>query len=417
MERRPSASVRARDWWWVFDPRESLRARAALVFGGGTILFTLLVGWIGGTLLRRQLESQLGSAFESLAVQVSNTIDRRIYERYRELQFAANLDPLRDPRTDPAARRRVLEALLAATPDFAWIGFADPSGFIVAATGKHFERESARERPWFVGAQEHGYAGNLHEMPALTNLLAPADRDARVLDLAVPVVGLNGEFAGVVAAHVRWGWARDVQLGIVPETARRERLGVTMYSAARDVLLDSGASGWSIPPEPPALPSRSFRGSMLETTAEGSVYLTGYIRSRGHAEFRGFGWLTTVRQPVARALAPARELQLAIARWGFLFSGTMLVVSWIFAGRLARRLDGVAAAASRIQSGDILTVIPRPRGETELDRMCGAVGGLVQDLRPKDQPSPESPAPAAPIPPPPSNYVRPTGSDPRRVVW
>lgn len=413
MERRPSASASPRDWWWVFDPRESLRARAALILGGGAIVFTLLIAWIGGTLLRRHLESQLGATFESLAAQVSNTLDRRLYERFRELQFVASLPSLRDPRTDPAERRRVLEALQVSVPDFAWVGVADPSGYIVAATQKQFEKESARELRWFVQAQEHPYAGPLREFPALTGSMPVPDRDPRVLDIAVPIIGMNGEFAGVVASHVRWGWAREAQLAIVPESAKREHLGVTVYSAANEVVLDSGATGWTIPPEPPALPQRRFRGSMLETTAEGSVYLTGYIRSRGHAEFRGLGLLTIVRQPVRRALAPAHELRLAIARWGFLFSGTLLVVSWIFAGRLARRLDAVTAAAGRIQAGDILTVIPQPRGNAEIDHMCGAVGGLVQDLRPKDNPAPEPSSP----PPPPSGYVRPTGSDPRRVIW
>lgn len=412
MERRPSASTPARDWWWVFDPRESLRARAALLFGGGAIMFTLLIAWIASTLLQRHLESHLGSTFEGLAVQVSTTIDRRLHERLRELQFAASLPALRDPRTDPAERRRVLEALRAAVPDFAWVGLADPSGYIVAATEKRFEKESARERPWFVGGQETPYAGPLREFSDPTNSLNLSDRDPRILDLSVPIIGLNGEFGGVIAAHLRWGWAREAQLAILPESARREHLGVTVYSPTKEVLLDSGATGWSIPPDPPALPSRNFRGAMLETTPEGSVYLTGYIRSRGHAEFRGLGWLTTVRQPVSRALAPAHELRLAIARWGFLFSATLLAASWIFAGRLARRLQAVTAAAGRIQSGDILTVIPRPRGTAEIDRLCGAVGDLVQQLRPKDEP-----VPPPPEPPPPSGYVRPTGSDPRRVIW
>lgn len=34
----PSASA-TEHWWWIFNPRLSLRARTALVFGGGAALF------------------------------------------------------------------------------------------------------------------------------------------------------------------------------------------------------------------------------------------------------------------------------------------------------------------------------------------------------------------------------------------
>lgn len=124
----------------------------------------------------------------------------------------------------------------------------------------------------------------------------------------------------------------------------------------------------------------------------------------------GSGW--PIRPAtLAQALAPAREFQLAIARWGFLLAVVFAVVSWVFAGRTVRRLDSVGAAASRIRNGDILAVIPQPRGTAEIDRMCGAVSELVEQLRPKDPPPPNTPGQ------PPSDTVRPQGSDPRRVIW
>ena len=116
MEHRPlrePAPPVTTDWWWIFDPRYSLRARASLIFGGGAILFIVLLSWIAGTVFRRHLESQLGSSFETLAWQVSDKIDRAIYERYRELQFTASLAPFRDGATPAGERRRVLETLLA----------------------------------------------------------------------------------------------------------------------------------------------------------------------------------------------------------------------------------------------------------------------------------------------------------------
>src|SRR4051812_36820279 len=95
-----------REWWWIFDPRLSLRAAAALIAGGGSLLLVLLITWIASATVRRSIEAQLGSTFETLAVQLADKIDRTIYERYRTLQLAANLSALRSPDTSSADRRR-----------------------------------------------------------------------------------------------------------------------------------------------------------------------------------------------------------------------------------------------------------------------------------------------------------------------
>ena len=222
------------------------------------------------------------------------------------------------------------------------------------------------------------------ELPALTRELIGSDesRSSRYLDLAVPVHEPDGRFLGVLGAHVQWDWSREVQLSVIPESARRERIGVTVYSATGDVLLDSGGSGWSQPLEAPSIPeARKFRGTLVEPTASGTIYLTGFARSRGYRDYRGLGWLVAVRQPANLALAPVRDLQRTIFGWGALLTVALVTTSWISAGRLARRLHTIELAANRIREGDVLTVLPHPRGEGELAQMCGALGELVQELR------------------------------------
>jgi HAMP domain-containing protein len=389
MESRPVSEPASppRNWWWIFDPRESLRGAAVCFFLGGGVVFTVLIASLAGRTLHRSLESHLGGSFETLAVQVSDKLDRTIFERYRTLQLAANLAALRDPATAPADRRRVLAALQDTTPDFAWIGFLDTTGRIVAATKSDREGTSAEMRPWFRGAREQPFAGNPHEAPeiAAAGLLAgEGENSARFLDLAVPVTDTDGRFAGVLATQVRWDWAHEVQLSVVPETARRERIGVTVYTGNGEVLLDSGGSGWTRPPDLPAIPDRrKFRGNLIEPTTLGTTYLTGFMRSRGFREYRGLGWITAVRQPVDQAFVPVTELQHSIARWGFVFTGLGMIGAWVFAGRISRRLRSVGTAASRIQSGDILATLPSARGEGEIEQMCGALSRLVEDFRAK----------------------------------
>lgn len=404
MERRPPpAPPSARDdWWWIFDPRLSLRARAALLTGGCMLGFTVLVTWLAGTMVHRSLERQTGATFETLAFQVGDKLDRVIHARQHELQLASALAPFRNGEAAPADRRRLLDAVQENARDFAWIGFADAGGTVRSATGGIFEGTAVGNRPWFLIARERAYAGGMGEQPALTRELTGSDenRPARYLDLAVPVHEAGGRFLGVLGAQVQWDWSREVQLSVIPESARRERIGVTVYSAAGDVLLDSGGSGWSQPPEPPTIPeAQKFRGTMVEPTSSGTAYITGFARSRGYRDYRGLGWLIAVRQPAALALAPARDLQRTIFGWGALLTAVLVAVSWISAGRLARRIHTIELAARRIRGGDVLTVLPLPRGEGELAQMCGALGDLVQELREKpasDRPDRTSPASAEP---------------------
>jgi hypothetical protein len=382
----PERSAHQHDWWWIFDPRLNLSARAALVFGGSVVAFTIVFAGLAATIMRRETERQVGANLETLAFQLSDKLDRIIYERYRELQLAASLVPFRTRDVPPTERRRLLDAVQSSAREFAWMGFADASGMITASTQSLFEGTPVDARPWFLIGRERPYAGQLIEQPALARALTRRDDDraTRYLDLAVPVRAENGQFLGVLGAHLSWDWTRDLQTSILTETMRRERINATVYSGNGDVLLDSGSSGSTQPPDAPAIADpRRFRGALVEATRTGETFLTGFARSRGHREYRGLGWVIAVRQPLDLALAPARELQQRIVGWGIVFAITMILASWFAAAKFARRLRAIGTAANRIREGDVLTVLPRPPGEGEMAQMCGALGDLVEDLRAK----------------------------------
>src|SRR3954465_12906280 len=99
MQASASSAPDPDDWWWIFDPRQSLRARAVMIFGGLALGFSLLLGWTGETLFRRHLTRQLGPAFETLAFQIGDKLDRALDERLHALQLAANLAALKNPAT------------------------------------------------------------------------------------------------------------------------------------------------------------------------------------------------------------------------------------------------------------------------------------------------------------------------------
>ncbi len=386
----------ADDWWWIFDPRLSIRARATLWVAGTGVAFTLLASWLTGAVFQRSLEQPAGRHFESRAVQVGDKVDRAISERFRELQLLANLDAIRQASETRSASPAVLNSLLSVSPDFGWVGLLAADGRVIASTDAALVNTDLSERPWFRGAREKPFAGGVREIPDLARRLPPTEFDStRFFDLAVPVAATNGQFAGVLAAHVRWDWAQEVQLSVVAEPALRERMSVTIYSGPDEAVLDSESSNWNQPPPVPAFPeARRFRGALVESTSMGVKYFSGYARSRGFREYRGLGWVTLVRQPLDRVFAPVRELRRTIFGWSAAFTFLLAMGTWLISGRFVRRLHAYTAAADRMREGDVLTVLPRPRSTDEFGRMCDALGALVETLRARQDPlSPPSPPP------------------------
>jgi HAMP domain-containing protein len=314
-------------------------------------------------------------------------LERVIYERCRQLQFAATLTSFHTADLRSADFRPVLDGMLDASPDLAWVGFVDSAGAVISGTQGVLEKTSVAETVWFRGARERAYVGVREDLDLARQFRNPGeDSFSRFVELAVPVTDGKGRFIGVLAALTRWSTLRAIQLSVVPDATQRDRLGVTLYALNGDILLDSGGAGWSAPPPVPSLPEqRRYRGSLVEPSSTGPAFLTGYSRGRGFRDYRGLGWLVTVRQPAAIAFAPASALQRAIVDWGLVFTCILAIAGWLVAARLARRLALVAAAANRIRDGDVLAVIPLPHGDSEMEKMCGAVGELVEDFRQKEE--------------------------------
>ncbi|MBL9201429.1 MAG: hypothetical protein JNL39_13045 [Opitutaceae bacterium] len=375
-------------WWHVLDPRRSLRARAALAVGGAAVAFTLLFAWGAGALFRRTIDAERQARFESLAFQLADKIDRGLYERQRALALAARLPAIRGAAMTPAAARQALEALQDAAFDFSWLGITDATGRVVVATGRLNEGTDAATQPWFRGATERPHVGPPRERPDLARLAATDDDGraaTRFFDVAVPFTGETGQFAGVLAAHVRWNWSEDVLFSVVPDALVREKIGGTLYDAAADVLLDSGASGWTQPPEPPAVPeTRGARGTLVEKPAGGAPFYTAYARSRGFRDFRGLGWVAVVRQPLDLAIASVGALRRSIEAGGLALAAIGALAAWIAAGRTARRLRAIGVAAHRIRGGDVLALLPRPQGSDELAGMNRALDTFVEDMRARE---------------------------------
>jgi len=107
---------------------------------------------------------------------------------------------------------RELEQVKAGYPYFSWIGFANATGKVVAATDGLLVDTDVSARPWFSASQRESHIGDVHEALLLAGYL-PENSDGsppRFIDYATPVLDAEGNLLGIVAAHIAFNWVSDI---------------------------------------------------------------------------------------------------------------------------------------------------------------------------------------------------------------
>lgn len=364
------------------DPRRSLNTRLGLAITAIALILALSASLMAGRAVSRQVKTDVGQQLANLAYQMTDKLDRGMFERYRDIQIIASLNELRDPQASQATQRSLLETLQVTYPDYSWIGFADSQGIVQVSTKGLLEGVDVSERPWFMGGLESAYVGDVHEALLLAKLLPnPTNGALYFVDVATPVFDLDGNLLGVLGAHLSWSWAQEVKASILNslENPQEEML---VLSKDGTVLLG---------PESLQLEQRSdltsfqqallgHKGYTTEAWPNGETYLTGFVQSQGYRNYPGLGWIVLVRQPTHAAFLPAQRLQrqilLGTLGLGLLFA----VLGWLAADRITTPMLAIARAADRIRYGDTNIQIPVKRGHDEIAGLSRSLSQLVSTL-------------------------------------
>ncbi len=365
-------------WHWRRTP--SLKALVATALGAMAALAIGSLGMYAENSLGREAGQRHQERLSELASQMRYRLDRGMFERYRDIHIASSLDSLRSGSTD--ARRRVLERLKETYADYAWIGLADPDGEVLASTGRLLEGENVSSRPWFVAGRAGPFVGDVHEALLLEELLPRRDDGRlRFVELAVPVSDPDGGLAGVLGAHLDWGWADEILGSILRNTGAGDGIEVFLLSWDGTVLL--GPPGSFGEPPPCAISTTSgFEGRRGDAAlcADGRRYLIGYAVSQGYRFYSGLGWQVLVRQPVDVALLPIAELRRDLLIAGAGLALLFVAAGWILAAWIAQPLRAVAGAAERIRSGERSVGVPASSRFAEVASLTGSLTSLIDEL-------------------------------------
>ena len=349
-----------------------------------TLLCLALVVTVAATaayVARQQATARVELAMVSVATNMADRLDARMFERFREIRNIAGLEPLQDTwQGGPDSIRSVLEQMQSTLPEYAWIGFALPDGTVKAATDGMLEGVSVAERPWFKAGLIEATVQDVHDAKLLAELLGPTADGApfRFVDVAVPVRNAAGETIGVLGAHMSWDWASVVRQTVLQTLDPSLRTEIWVLGADGRALLGPGYGTQTL--DAATLASIASRSRLSFTDAADGGYMLGAVATAGYLDYPGLGWIVVARRPLGLALAPANQLTLTIAAIGAAFAILGVVVAAVTSQRLTRPLRELAENIDRIGRDDGATMIARGHSSRDVSQLSVSVRSLLRRL-------------------------------------
>ncbi len=334
----------------------------------------ILVDQFTRSYARREAESRLNQ----LAWQMQDALDRSMVERYLDVKILSTRPSVREA-SDTTRMRAVFNELQKNVPNYAWIGFAQPDGTVLAAANGLLEGQSVAQRPWFQKGQRDFFVGDYHPAILLEKKLPVMTEPWRFVDISSPIVDKDGHFKGVLGVHLSWTWARDLAKKLLNPANDRYDVEIMIVREDGTVLLGPKEL------EEKKIDSESFRaslrlpsGAIREKGDDGAIYLTGYARTGLNSEYTDLKWSVLVRQPEQVAMSGFKDLERQVMFVGFLIGGLLMTLAFFLTRRLVAPMNQLSAALEQRAIGVPNVEIPIVGTYYEIQLLSSTLATMVQ---------------------------------------
>jgi len=286
-----------------------LSIKLSILIGVLSFVISLGIGNYSNNISTKQLEKNSGDALINISKNIANILDKEMFERYKEIKFAATLPVMTNENSTQAQRRELIEKIKNNYNHHEWIGYALPDGTVNAGTKGYLEGKNAKGRPWHPAGLKGPYIGDVHDALLLARLLPnTTGEEIYFSDVAFPVKTKDNKVLGVLCTHLSWQWTRDVIRSIEKEH------DIEIFLLSKDGMVLVG-------------PGESERKELIDISKEinskflkqenssydilswntNESYLTAHTVSKGFEEYKGFGWKVIVREPINSAFSEANK--------------------------------------------------------------------------------------------------------------
>ncbi len=278
------------------------------------VVVTILALGIGAVLLRyveRRLVWSAGEQLTLAAAEVSDNLDRLLFERYGDVKMMAHGVALHSP------DRQYLSSYLAwmktaYAPMYHWLGVTDSQGIMIASTEASLVGQNFSQSEWFRSARElrRGQVGDVAR--------PESDQGVGMVAFTAPILDADGTFLGAVTTRVAVPVLEDVTTRTIRALQRREGFGgaveYQMLAKSGEVFVDSKSP---LQERINLLELRLPSVTLSQAGEPGYVIeehfrrhtqvVTGYAATKGYGDFPGLGWTVLVRIDRDAILMPIRS--------------------------------------------------------------------------------------------------------------
>ncbi len=244
------------------------------------------------------------------AAAVADTLDRVLFERFGDIQVFANDGVFREGTSDEKTARLLQYKQLYWY--YSWLGVADTSGQLIAATDS-------------LPAQgTQGLNPDSFELVRRTGTVQLEDahfssesRRNLAVGFSAPIYGARGEFLGAVATRVpienlRTIFEQEGRLRYGEGTydwLLLDREGTVLSEKTPSTSMNGGPVKLDLPSQAKATIEGDQPGFVEEVHhRRGHAVVTGHARTMGYGDFRGFDWRVLFRLDHDQVYAPVDRL-------------------------------------------------------------------------------------------------------------
>lgn len=384
----------------ALNPLRSLRARFALVMGGSGLAFALAATlWLQGD-QRAELADTVGQGMRREALLLSRSLNVALHEQLRLLHQTASTPELSSGLMEPGDTRLLLEQLRAQNPALAWLGVTDAAGRVQVASNALLEGQTLDDPAWLQASLQGPWVGRRRPAGRLAAHLGldAGGQAPALIDLGTPLIDFQGRTLGVLAARVRWDWLDALHQSMLTPDRRLPGSQTLVLDRDGRVLLGPAAQRGQALQVPGLAPLGSqARAQLLDWPGEGR-FLTALGRDDsvatapsagapaaggggGAGGAGGAGLTVLVRQPAALAFAGADALRQRLLAYGLLATLGFMALSIWLAGRVARPVKALSAAAAAASAGAQADFVVVPaRRQDEVAQLAHLLQALQAEL-------------------------------------
>lgn len=310
---------------------------------GGVLVTVLALLALVDQFARSYAQRQATVRLQQVAWQMRDALNHGMQVAVSDVRLLSELRELRDA-SDPADMRRPMENMQRISPNYAWIGMADPDGTVYAATQKLLEGKDVSARPWFQDARNGVTTVDYHPAVLLEKKLPQGPDPWRFVDVSIPVLRSDGSVRGIMGVHLSWVWARKLAQTLLVPAGRDTQTEILIVRDDGTVLLGPrGMEEKKLDSDSVGLALGGGSGAVDEVS-NGERYLTGYAQTGLDVGYPSLEWAVLVRQPYKVAMADFRTLQQRIVMVGLGLALLLGVSGMLFARRVSQPLIRLSSA-------------------------------------------------------------------------